>query len=180
MKGNFRVRFLGEGRRGNTPPLPDNLTSQFWANCYLNPFDHFVKRELRCPGYVRFVDDLLFFGDDKDQLWDWKDAVVGAHGRAPLLRLTIHPGAHPRPVTEGFPFLGFVVYPTHRRLKSRQVAAYWRRWRALLSEYVAGEQTQDAVVASLLGWINHTRYGDTWGLRRAVAAQVTFQGPAQG
>lgn len=76
--------------------------------------------------------------------------------------------------------MGFVVYPTHRRLKSRQVAAYWRRWRALLSEYVAGEQTRDAVVASLLGWINHARYGDTWGLRRAVAAQVAFQGPAQG
>jgi hypothetical protein len=76
--------------------------------------------------------------------------------------------------------LGFVVYPTHRRLQSRQVAAYWRRWRALLSGYVAGAETQDAVIASLLGWINHARYGDTWGLRRDVAAQVTFQGPAQG
>jgi hypothetical protein len=60
------------------------------------------------------------------------------------------------------------------------VAAYWRRWRALLSGYVAGAETQDAVIASLLGWINHARYGDTWGLRRDVAAQVTFQGPAQG
>jgi hypothetical protein len=44
-----------------------NLTSQFclhlgrrhrWANCYLNPFDHFVKRELKCPAYVRYVDDV--------------------------------------------------------------------------------------------------------------------------
>jgi hypothetical protein len=154
-----------------------NLTSQFWANCYLSPFDHFAKRELRCPGYVRFVDDLLFFGDDKAQLWDWTGAAVERLAR---LRLTIHPGAHPRPVGEGFPFLGFVVYPTHRRLQSRQVAAYWRRWRALLSGYVAGAETQDAVIASLLGWINHARYGDTWGLRRDVAAQVTFQGPAQG
>jgi hypothetical protein len=38
-----------------------NLTSQFWANVYLNPFDHFIKRILRCHGYVRYVDDLLFF-----------------------------------------------------------------------------------------------------------------------
>ncbi len=45
-----------------------NLTSQFWANCYLNPFDHFVKRELRCPAYLRYVDDFLLFGDDKRQL----------------------------------------------------------------------------------------------------------------
>jgi RNA-directed DNA polymerase len=42
-----------------------NLTSQFWANCYLNPFDHFVKRELRCPAYVRYVDDMLLFSDEK-------------------------------------------------------------------------------------------------------------------
>ena len=42
-----------------------NLTSQFWANCTLNSFDHFVKRELRCTGYVRYVDDFLLFADDK-------------------------------------------------------------------------------------------------------------------
>jgi retron-type reverse transcriptase len=36
-----------------------NLTSQFWANVYLNPFDHFVKRRLRCRGLVRYVDDFL-------------------------------------------------------------------------------------------------------------------------
>ena len=34
-----------------------NLTSQFWANCYLNAFDHFVTRELGCPAYLRYVDD---------------------------------------------------------------------------------------------------------------------------
>jgi hypothetical protein len=37
---------------------------------YLNPVDHFVKRELCCPGYVRYVDDMLLFGGDKRQLWD--------------------------------------------------------------------------------------------------------------
>ncbi len=41
-----------------------NLTSQFWANVLLDPIDHFVKRELRCPGYVRYVDDLLLFSHD--------------------------------------------------------------------------------------------------------------------
>jgi RNA-directed DNA polymerase len=35
-----------------------NLTSQFWANCYLNPLDHFLKRELKCPAYLRYVDDV--------------------------------------------------------------------------------------------------------------------------
>jgi RNA-directed DNA polymerase len=146
-----------------------NLTSQFWANCTLDPFDHFVRRELRCKGYVRYVDDLLFFADDKRTLWEWREAVVQRMGR---LRLTIHPGAHPRPVGEGFPFLGFVVYPTHRRVKSRKAVAYRRRLRGLACGLVAGEETREAVVASLIGWINHVRYGDTWGLRRSVVASL--------
>jgi hypothetical protein len=53
-----------------------NLTSQFWSNCYLDPFDHFVKRELRCPAYLRYVDDFALFGDSKRELWDWKRAIV--------------------------------------------------------------------------------------------------------
>jgi RNA-directed DNA polymerase len=146
-----------------------NLTSQFWANCYLNGFDHFVQRQLRCTGYVRYVDDFLLFGEDKRTLWAWREAVVAQMSR---LRLTIHPSAHPRPTAEGFPFLGFVVYPCHRRLKRSKVITYRRRIKRLVAAWLAGRETVEAVSASLLGWINHARYGDTWGLRRSVIAQV--------
>jgi len=153
-----------------------NLTSQFWANCYLDPFDHFVKRTLRCGkqrgGYLRYVDDFLLFADEKATLWTWRAAVVAYMAN---LRLTIHEArAHPRPVTEGIPFLGFVVYPTHRRLKRRNVVNYRRRLRTLLAAYQAGEISDDQLAASVLGWINHVRYGDTWGLRRAVLRDVVL------
>jgi RNA-directed DNA polymerase len=148
-----------------------NLTSQFWANCYLNPLDHFVKRELHCAGYVRYVDDLLLFADSRQTLWAWRQAVVG---RLADLRLTIHPGAQPRPVTEGVPFLGFVVFPGHRRLKRRKVIHYRRRLKGLLQVYHAGALPTDHVTSSILGWLNHARYGDTWGLRRAVLHNVTL------
>jgi len=146
-----------------------NLTSQFWANCYLNPFDHFVKRELRCQGYVRYVDDLLLFADDKATLWEWREAVTERLAR---LRLTVHPGAHPRPVTEGIPFLGFIVFPTHRRLKRRKGIAYRRRLKRLLARYRTGEMPLERVTASVQGWVNHVRYGDTWGLRHALFAAM--------
>ena len=149
-----------------------NLTSQFWANCHMDPFDHFVKRELQCKGYLRYVDDFLLFADDKGTLWVWRDAAIAYLAG---LRLTIHEGrAHPRPVAEGIPFLGFVVFPTHRRLKRRNVVNYRRRLKRLVAGWIAGEHTQEAVVASLLGWINHVRYGDTWGLRRDVLAPMTL------
>ncbi len=148
-----------------------NLTSQFWANCLLNPIDHFIKRDLRCPGYLRYVDDLALFGDDKRALWAGREALVERLAR---LRLSIHPGAHPRPTGEGFPFLGFVVFPTHRRLKRRKVVAYRRRLHQLAAACVAGQRTQEAVVASLLGWLNHARYGDTWGLRQGIVNHIRF------
>ena len=50
----------------------------------------------------------------------------------------IHPGAQPRPVTEGIPFLGFVVYPEHRRLKRRKGIHYRRRFERLVGDYAAG------------------------------------------
>lgn len=91
------------------PPLPDNLTSQFWANCYVNPFDHFVKRELRCQGYVRYVDDFLLFGPDKPTLWAWHRAIVA---RLAGLRLTLHPGARPGRSQRVFPFWGLSFFPS--------------------------------------------------------------------
>jgi RNA-directed DNA polymerase len=150
-----------------------NLTSQFWANCYLNPFDHFIKRELRCQGYLRYVDDTLLFADDKATLWEWHEAVVRRSAR---LRLTIHPGAHPQPVTEGIPFLGFLVFPTHRRLKRRKGIAYQRRLKDLLDAYAAGEIPLERVTASVQGWANHARYGNTVGLRTAILGSIVIPG----
>ncbi len=148
-----------------------NLTSQFWANCYLNPFDHFVKRELKCKGFVRYVDDLLLFADDKPTLWEWREAIVD---RLSDLRLAIHPGAHPRPVTEGIPFLGFLVFPTHRRIKRRKVVHFRRRLKQRLRQYQEEELTAEDVDATVQGWINHVRYADSWGLRQDVLEEVVL------
>lgn len=165
--------FPGDGPEDAVRPkgLPiGNLTSQFWANCYLNPLDHFIQRELRCKGYVRYVDDGLVFAEDKKTLWRWREAIVN---RLNKLRMTLHPGAHPRPVCEGFPFLGFVLFPTHRRLKRRNVVAYRRRMNSLFATEQSTSAGKKNILASFRGWINHTRYGDTWGLRKSVANSVS-------
>jgi RNA-directed DNA polymerase len=142
-----------------------NLTSQFWANCYLNSLDHFIKRELRCPGYVRYVDDMLLFADDKPTLHAWRRLV---EARLVSLRLTVHPGTHPRPVDEGIPFLGFTVFPQRRRLKRRKGVHFRRRLRGLLAAHRAGVLPPETVAATIAGWVNHVHYGNTVGLRRAV------------
>ena len=142
-----------------------NLTNQFWVNDYLNPFDHFVKRGLRVAGYVRYVDDFVLFSDDAAVLRRGREAIVD---RLAGLRLTIHPGAHVRPVTEGIPCLGFVVFPDRRRLKRRKVIHFARRLRGLATAVAVGEVPVARLSASVLGWINHACHGNTVGLRKAV------------
>lgn len=106
-----------------------NLTSQFWANCLLNPFDWFVTRELGCAAYVRYVDDFALFSDSKRELWMWKRAIIE---RLAQFRLTLHENAaQVLPCERGIPWLGFVIYPTHRRVKTRNVVKFSRRLRAL-------------------------------------------------
>jgi len=147
-----------------------NLTSQFWSNCYLDSLDHFVKRHLRCRGYLRYVDDFLLFADDKATLWAWKRAVVG---RLAQLRLTLHEErAQVRPVTAGIPWLGFVVFPTHRRLKRRNVVSYRRRLAGLLAGYRTGDVSFEQLKASWQGWAQHAAHGNTFRLRRAVLGSV--------
>lgn len=145
-----------------------NLTSQFWGNVYLSGFDHFVTRRLRC-GYVRYVDDLLLFGSSKEQLWGARAETVRWLER---LRLTMHGGSHPKPSAEGVSFLGFVVTPERRRLKGRKVVQY-RAWlTSLLEDLCLGRAGREEVEASLRGWANHARYGNTVGLRSAMLASA--------
>jgi hypothetical protein len=150
-----------------------NLTSQFWSNCYLDPFDHFVKRELRCRAYLRYVDDILLFDDDRRTLWAWKRAI---QERLAQLRLTVHERrAQVLQAGAGIPWLGFVVYPTHRRVKRRNVVSSRRRLVALVERYHRGEASFGEVQASIRGWVEHVRHGDSWGLRRAVLGKIRLR-----
>lgn len=152
-----------------------NLTSQFWSNCYLHPFDLFVKRELACQAYLRYVDDFALFSDRKDELWRWKAAIIE---RLATLRLTIHAeAAQVTPVSCGIPWLGFVVYPSHRRVKARKVKHATRRLRARRDAHRAGCIELDDLHASVRGWINHVRYADSWGLRKHVLEHLDLYSP---
>lgn len=143
-----------------------NLTSQFWSNCYLNPLDWFVTRKLGCRVYLRYVDDFALFADSKQQLWAWRTEIV-SFLRA--LRLTIHEReGQVMPVADGIPWLGFVVYPEYRKLKQRNVGAFRRRLAGNISLYRQGQISFGELDASVQGWINHVRYGDTWGLRNML------------
>jgi RNA-directed DNA polymerase len=144
-----------------------NQTSQFWANCYLNPLDQFVKSELGCPAYLRYVDDFVLFSDDKAQLHAWKQQI--STFLANHLRLILHEReSSVSPVTTGIPFLGFTIYPTHRALRRRNGVAFARRLHTLSIAAKGGRLDFPTFTSRVRGWIAHAGHGDTWGLRRVL------------
>lgn len=164
--------FPGDDLLAATRPrgLPiGNLTSQFWANVYLNELDQFVKRELRCRHYLRYVDDFVLFASDKATLHRWRKVIIA---KLAELRLTLHEGrAQVFPVTEGMTFLGFRLFPTHRRLKRAKGISFQRRYKEYVRRYAAGEMTAADLRIRVRSWVAHASHGDTYGLRRAILSQ---------
>jgi RNA-directed DNA polymerase len=142
-----------------------NLTSQFWSNCFMNRLDHFVVDDLRCAAYLRYVDDFVLFSSSKRELWAWKRNI---QAKLADIRLIAHPGAQVMPVTEGIPWLGWIVWPHRRRLKARNAIKFSCRLEHTLDLYRAGQISFAELDSSVQGWINHVRYGDTWGLREHI------------
>jgi hypothetical protein len=113
------------------------------------------------------------FANDKPTLWQWKAAV---RERLAALRLEFHQGsAQVQPVQAGIPWLGFVVFPTHRRVKARKVVEASRRLGDRYAAWQAGEISFAEFDASVQGWINHVRYADSWGLRTHVLDSFVLQ-----
>ncbi len=146
-----------------------NLTSQFFANVYLNPLDHFVKHELRVQGYVRYMDDFLLFGDDR--------AVLRAQGRQvretlARLRLEVHPDKYRLgPTACGVDFAGYVVRSDGRiRIRSSSVRRFERRYKTLLWDLRCRRTRAARVTQSVGAWVAHASHAQSYGLRRSVLA----------
>ncbi len=106
-----------------------NLTSQFLANVYLNELDHFVKDDLDCQAYGRYVDDFLVFSNSKSEIISWRNAMNKFLGER--LNLKLHPRKQQiQPTRHGVPFVGYFIKPwgtTVRRnvVKMAKNKIYW-------------------------------------------------------
>ncbi len=149
-----------ERRRG----LPiGNQTSQFFANVYLNPLDHFVLRELRPELYLRYVDDFLLFGEDKRELAGMAERIREFLGG---LRLRPHERkCRVHRCADGLTFLGWRLLPGQARLARANVVRMRRRLKKMAELYHAGRIGFEEVNCRVQAWLGHAAFGDTWQLR---------------
>lgn len=149
-----------------------NLTSQFFANVYLNDFDHYVKEQLHCPAYLRYVDDSVTLHNEKaflhDVKWGMEEYLAG-------LRLKLHSRkCHIFKSELGIDFLGHRVFPTHRKLRMSNALRFRRRLRKMAEKYRRGLMSWSEINASVQSWLGHARFSDTYQLRRSIFGKVKF------
>jgi retron-type reverse transcriptase len=150
-----------------------NLTSQFFANVYLSPLDHFVKEALRCSRYVRYVDDFLVFDDEKRRLREVCREVE--RFLATRLRLRLHEEKTAAiPTRHGVNFLGFRIRPEGRRLTHAAKHRQMRRLRALRDAFARGEKSAAEVGESIRSMVAHAAWGKTTRLWRGALSRTIF------
>lgn len=169
-----------ERRRG----LPiGNLTSQFFANLYLSPFDHFVKEQIKAHKYLRYVDDFALFSDDRAFLSEARIAIETYLGG---MRLRIHPIKSQLTATRhGANFVGFRILPSGERasravrirVRNRSLRRARSRLKEMQQAYTAGDLSLAALVQRLQSWEAHLLHGDTHHLRRNIFDRTVFHPP---
>lgn len=145
-----------------------NLTSQWFANIYLNELDRFAKHNLGVKHYIRYMDDVALLHEDRDQLWAWRDDIEE------YLSNQLHLRLHPKkrvltPIDRGIDYLGYIVYRDHRRVRSRNVHRVYRN----LEKMESGAFDRDAR-SSIASWIGYTKHADTYGLNCQIANRHPF------
>ena len=153
-----------ERRRG----LPiGNLTSQLFANVYLDGLDHFVKEVIRSPGYLRYMDDFALFHDDPAVLEEWRVRIGAYLSRR---RISLHPRkTHVVETAQPTTFLGYVLLPDgRRRLPEANVRRFRNRLRGMRDRIRAGVMTLEEAQPRVASWVAHARQANTRRLRRAL------------
>jgi len=144
-----------------------SLTSQLWANVYLNELDHFVKETLRVKYYIRYMDDFVILDSDKDRLHDTLEEITAYLGDR--LHLSLNGKTQIFPISPRcIDFLGYRIWPSYRLLRKANVARVRRRLKKLVSQARSGEITWEKFRAHLASWFGHCRYADSLGIRMSV------------
>jgi hypothetical protein len=150
------------------------LTSQYLANFYLDALDRFVKETLRCPAYVRFMDDFALWHDSAAQLAEWRETI--ATWLRETLALELKPGTRLLPTRQGMPFLGFRVLPGRLLLGARARRRFRVRLAGLERSFAAGRMGEAELQRRAGALVAHTDGALCRAWRRQVVAALPERG----
>jgi len=162
---NFIVKAENKGM-----PL-GNLTSQFFANVYLNELDYFIKHKLKSKYYIRYVDDFVILHSSKEQLEIWKKEINKF--LISNLKLELHSEKSKIvPLAKGIDFLGFRNFYHYKLLRKRNIRKFLKNLNKMKEECNYKTLNYYAVYDSFEGWFAYARNANTYNLRKKLTKNI--------
>jgi RNA-directed DNA polymerase len=144
-----------------------NLTSQFFANVYLNELDYFVKHKLKTKYYIRYVDDFVILYKSKSQLEIWKKEINE------FLRYNLKLELHPQksriiPLSKGIDFVGFRNFYYYRLLRRRNI----NNMKNKVISFRNNEILYEKFIQSFRGWYAYAKWADSFKLVKETIKMI--------
>ncbi len=145
-----------------------NLTSQFFANIYLNELDKFVKHKLKAKYYIRYVDDFVILHNSKSQLKIWKKQIEEFLKKE--LKLELHPEkSRISPLSKGVDFVGFRNFYYFKLLRKRNIKYIKNKIR----KFNCGEIGREKFEEILQGWNAYAKWADAYKVREKMLLEIS-------
>lgn len=139
-----------------------NLTSQLFANIYLDALDQFIKHELGVEAYIRYMDDFVILSPDKEQLRSWL-ARIEQFLREEL-KLEFNPKTTILAAKNGIDFVGYKHRATHRKVRKDSI----KRIKRTIKKCESGKITKEQLQKSIQSWTGHAGHADSYNLRKKI------------
>ncbi|MBU1202394.1 MAG: helix-turn-helix domain-containing protein [Nanoarchaeota archaeon] len=157
-------------KKGKGMPL-GNLTSQLFANIYLNKLDQYVKHILKIKYYIRYVDDFIILENSINKLQYYKQQIDTFLKE--ILLLELHPDKSKiLQLENGANFLGFRIFYNHKLIRKKNLKKFERNFKQLKKDYDLEIVDREKVIERFEGWIEYTRHADTYKYRRHLTRQL--------
>jgi retron-type reverse transcriptase len=154
-----------------------NLTSQFFANVYLNELDYFIKNKLFIKSYIRYVDDFVIISENKKELQSYKKSI---NEFLETLGLELHPDKSKIiGLEKGVGFLGFRIFYYFKLLKNSNLQQFKRKLELFKKQFNGNLKDYDSIYASMEGWLAYTKTANTYGLRHSFIERFEGLFPCQ-
>ena len=144
-----------------------NVTSQIFANIYLNELDQFIKHTLKVKHYFRYADDFVLLNDNQNILQQQLNTIDNFLQTE--LSLLLHPDkVSIKKYTQGIDFLGYVILPRHIVLRTKTKRRMFKKLTEKKLLWQMGEITDESFNNSLQSYLGMLKHGDCFWLRQKI------------
>ncbi len=143
-----------------------NLTSQMFANIYLNELDQYVKHELKAKYFIRYMDDMIILHQDKKILYDYKKSIEAFLENE--LKLNLNNKTAIRPISLGIDFVGYKVWPTHTKLRKTSALKMKRRLKVVQKDFSRNKIDFDRANATVQSYLGILKHCDSYNLKNKI------------